>query len=98
PGAQGRGCGRLRGSRVAEWSPAQPVESLEHLDVALGKIVRHSPALRAPAEFIGGELDVFHGPADDHRLGLDGFIESQVRRTVQPQDAMTLPGMVSQSR
>src|SRR5271157_1480062 len=46
PGAQGRGCGRLRGSRFAEVSPAQPVESLEHLDVTLGKIVRHTPALR----------------------------------------------------
>ena len=53
PRAQGRGCGRLRGSRVGEGSPIQPVESLEHLDVVLGKIVRHTPALRDPPEFMG---------------------------------------------
>src|SRR5271157_754549 len=98
PRAQGCGCGRLRGSRFAEGSPALPVESLEHLDVVLGKIGRHSRALRDPAEFIGGELDVPQGSADDQRQSRDCFIESQVRRTEQPQDAMTLPGVVNQSR
>src|SRR5271157_933020 len=72
PRAQGRGCGRLRGSRFAEGNPAQPVESLEHLDVALGKIVRHSPALRDPAEFIFG-VALFDSPRSDRRAVLLGM-------------------------